>query len=129
MFVSVIVLLGTYGLFVWERMHGASIEYARTIAANTLVIFEAFYLLNTRYIRKSVLSWQGLTGNPYVLYAIAIVFLLQITFTYLPAMQLLFETVPIGLWDWARIFSISFSVFVLVELEKFIIPPKKVQFP
>ncbi len=126
-FVSVIVLLGTYGLFVWERMHGASIEYSRTIAANTLVVFEAFYLINTRYIRKSVLSWQGLTGNPYVLYAIATVFLFQITFTYAPAMQLLFETMPINMWDWVRIFSISFSVFVLVELEKFFIPPKKLK--
>ncbi len=124
MFVSIIVLIGAFGLFVWERQNGASIEYARTIATNTLVVFEAFYLLNTRFIRKSVLSKTGLTGNPYVLYSIALVVFMQLTFTYLPFMQTLFETRSISIQDWFRIILISSSVFFLVEIEKKLIPPK-----
>ncbi len=129
LFVSIIILIGSFGLFVWERQHGASIEYARTIATNTLVVFEVFYLLNTRYIRKSVLSKSGLFGNPYVLYAIALVFLLQLAFTYVPFMQTLFESRSIGFWDWIYILLVSSSVFILVELEKKMIPPPSKTLP
>lgn len=48
-FVSLIIVAGTFWLFVWEWEHGASIELARTVAVNTLVIFEIFYLFNSRY--------------------------------------------------------------------------------
>ena len=36
-FVSVILLIGTFGFFIWEMENGASVERARTIAVNTLI--------------------------------------------------------------------------------------------
>jgi len=56
-------MIGTVGLFLWEMEQGASIEHARTVAVNTLVMFEIFYLFNSRYITASVFNWQGLTGK------------------------------------------------------------------
>ena len=50
MFVSVILMSGTFGLFLWEMDQGASIEHSRTVAVNTLIMFEIFYLFNSRYI-------------------------------------------------------------------------------
>jgi len=38
-------------------------DYSRTVAVNTLVMFEIFYLFNSRYITASVFNWAGLTGN------------------------------------------------------------------
>ena len=46
-FVSFIIMGGTMGMFLWEVQQGASIEYARTVAVNTLVMFEIFYLFNS----------------------------------------------------------------------------------
>ncbi|QBQ55243.1 HAD-IC family P-type ATPase [Nitrosococcus wardiae] len=135
-FVSAILVAGTFGLFLWYREQGASIEYARTIAVNTLVMFEIFYLLNTRYITSSVLSREGLLGNRYVLIAIAVVIGLQWLFTYTGPMQQLFASVALGLHDWGWIMLVTSSVFVLVELEKFFLrlrekkaPPRRVKAP
>jgi len=117
-FVSVILLAGTFGLFVWEIEQGASIERARTIAVNTLIFFEIFYLFNARYITAPVLNWHGLLGNRYVLIAIAVLVIFQIGFTYLGALQTLFGTTAIGWMDWGLIILVASSVLFLVEIEK-----------
>jgi magnesium-transporting ATPase (P-type) len=117
-YVSVILVAGTFGLFVWERTQGAEIEHARTVAVNTLVVFEAFYLLNSRYLHASVVNREGLSGNRYVLWAIGLVVLFQLLFTYAPPMQTLFGTTAIDAATWGRIVVVALSVFILVELEK-----------
>ena len=117
-FVSFILMSGTIGLFQWEMQQGASIEHARTVAVNTLVMFEIFYLFNSRYITDSVFNWGGLTDNRYALIAIAILLLLQLGFTYLEPMQLLFGTTSISAMVWFPIVVVASSVLFLVELEK-----------
>ncbi|MBE9559730.1 MAG: HAD-IC family P-type ATPase, partial [Proteobacteria bacterium] len=118
-FVSIILTSGTFGLFLWEMDNGASIEHGRTVAVNTLVMFEIFYLFNSRYITASVFNWSGFTGNPYVLIAIVVLIIFQLGFTYLAPMQLLFGTTAIGLNLWLHILLVSSSVLFLVELEKY----------
>jgi magnesium-transporting ATPase (P-type) len=118
-FVAVILMSGTIGLYIWEIKQGMSIEHARTVAVNTLVMFEIFYLFNSRYLKNSVFNWAGLTGNRYVLIAIVILIFLQLGFTYLIPMQSLFGTTDIDLTVWLRIFLVSSSVLFLVEGEKY----------
>ncbi len=121
LFVSVILMSGTFGLFLWEMDQGASIEHSRTVAVNTLIMFEIFYLFNSRYITASVFNWSGFTGNHYLLLAIAILIIIQMGFTYLPAMQSLFASTAIDFFIWLRILLVSSSVLFLVELDKFIV--------
>ncbi len=118
-FVSVILMGGTFGLFIWEMQQGMSIEYARSVAVNTLVMFEIFYLFNSRYISASVLNKEGFLGNRYVLTAIGVLIILQLAFTYLKPMQILFGTAAIDLVTWLLIILVSSSVLFLVELEKY----------
>jgi magnesium-transporting ATPase (P-type) len=120
-FVSVILMSGTFGLFLWEMEQSVSIEHARTVAVNTLVMFEIFYLFNSRYITDSVFNWAGLTGNRYVLIAISILVIFQLGFTYLSPMQTLFGTTTIDVSTWFRILLVSSSVLFLVELEKYFV--------
>ena len=120
-FVSIILMGGTFGLFLWEMERGVSIEHARTVAVNTLVMFEIFYLFNSRYITASAFNWAGLTGNRYVLIAIGILIFFQLGFTYLPPMQSLFGTTAIDISIWFRILLVSCSVLFLVELEKVVV--------
>lgn len=117
-FVSVIIMGGTLGLFQWELTHDSDIDRARTIAVNTLVMFEIFYLFSSRFILAPVCSWQGIMGNHYVLLAIAILIVFQLGFTYLPVMQTLFGTYAIEISAWPQIIVIASSVFILVEVEK-----------
>ncbi len=117
-FVSLILMTGTFGLFMWEIERGMSIEHARTVAVNTLVMFEIFYLFNARYIYQAVFQPGGLLGNRYVIIAIALLLLFQWGFTYLTPLQILFGTSAIS-WDvWLRIGLVASSVLFLVELEK-----------
>ena len=120
-FVSVILMSGTAGLFLWEMEQGAEIEHARTVAVNTLVMFEIFYLFNSRYLSASVLNWAGFTGNRYVLIVIGILIILQLGFTYLPTMQSIFGTAAIGVNVWLIILLVASSVLFLVELEKAVV--------
>lgn len=120
-FVSLILVAGTFGLFLWAREQGASIELARTVAVNALVMFEIFYLFNSRYIKDSVFSLEGFLGNRYALAAIGVLILFQAGFTYLGPMQALFGTTAIDLSMWVRIVLVASSVLFLVELEKAVI--------
>ncbi len=120
-YVSLILLSGTFGTFLWYEQTGHSHNEARTLAVNTLVFFEIFYLFSSRYFVRSVFSREGLLGNPYVLYASGILILLQLLFTYAPFMQTLFATEPIEPGEWMVILLVSSSVLLLVELEKLIL--------
>jgi len=117
-YVSLILMAGTFGLFLWEQHQGAPIEEARTVAVNTLVMFEIFYLFNSRYMTAPVLNREGLLGNRYVLYAVGLLILFQLAFTYLPPMQTLFGTAAIDAGVWLRIVLVAASVLFIVELEK-----------
>ncbi len=117
-FVSVILMGGTLSLFLWEIGHDADIARARTIAVNTLVMFEVFYLFNSRYIFDSIFSHRGLTGNHYVLVAIAVLAIFQLCFTYLPIMQTIFGSCAIELKVWLQITLVASSILFLVEIEK-----------
>ena len=120
-FISSLVVMGTLGLFLWDRYIGETLEMARTTAVNTLIFFQIFYLFNARYLKAPVLTREGFTGNPAVLIAVATIIVLQLLFTYLPLFQSLFGTAAIPVGDWLRIIAFTFSVFVLVEIEKFIV--------
>lgn len=121
MFVSFILVVGTFGLFLWERQHDASIELARTVAVNTLVMFEIFYLFSARYLLAPSLTVKGLFGNRYALYAISLLIIFQLAFTYLSPMQTLFATTAIDLHAWLRIIVVASSVLFLVEIEKLLL--------
>lgn len=117
-FISVIMVIGTLGLFLYDLRNGTTLEMARTTAVNSLIFFQIFYLFNARYMKSSVLSKEGLTGNKAILIAAAGIALLQLLFTYMPLLQSLFGTQGISSGDWLRLIVLTFSVFVLVEIEK-----------
>ncbi|MEA1919581.1 MAG: cation-transporting P-type ATPase, partial [Campylobacterota bacterium] len=125
-FVSIILMLGTFGLFVWFRNTGSSIEEARTIAVNTLVFFEIFYLFNARHFTASAFNKETLLGNPYAIYATGLLIIFQLLFTYAPPMQKLFQTSALSLGHWLIIIAVASSVFFLVEAEKWVLRKKRV---
>jgi len=61
--VSTLLLVGAFGLFEWELMHGADIAEARTVAVNVFVMVQLFYLFNCRSLTKSIFR-LGFFSNP-----------------------------------------------------------------
>ncbi|MCI1193565.1 cation-transporting P-type ATPase [Calidifontimicrobium sp. SYSU G02091] len=117
-FVSALFLGGIFGMYEWALAQGASVEAARTVAVNTLVCMEVFYLFSVRYLKAPSFTWQGVKGTPRVLAAVAGVFVLQLAFTYAPFMQTLFRTEALALATGAAIVAVGVALLVVLELEK-----------
>jgi magnesium-transporting ATPase (P-type) len=116
--VSALFLAGIFGMFEWALHAGMDVEAARTVAVNTLVCMEVFYLFSVRYLKAGSFSWRGVRGTPLVLLAVATVFALQLAFTYVPFMQAAFRTAPLPFDVGLRIVAVGVAVLVLLELEK-----------
>ena len=121
LYVSIIMISGTYGLFLWEQSQQSSVAVARTVVVNSLVLFEIFYIFNSRFLLNSVLSIKGLFGNRLIWGAVFILVIAQGMLTYWPPMQALFGTEYLGPALWYKMLAVTASLFVLVEIEKFII--------
>ena len=80
-----------------------------------------FYLINSRYILAPVISREGLTGNRYILLAIAACIPLQLAFTHAPVMQSIFGSTHLSMVEWVKVLVAGLLVFSLAELEKFTI--------
>jgi magnesium-transporting ATPase (P-type) len=121
-FVSLLLVGGTFGHYLYiDSQPGTSDEFARTVAINTLVIGQMFYLFSSRFILAPSWTRRGLLGSRPVLLACAVLLVLQALFTYAPPMQTLFQTVPLAPAEWLRIFAFGLFVFLAVEIEKTIL--------
>ncbi|MBS0298652.1 MAG: cation-transporting P-type ATPase [Proteobacteria bacterium] len=126
-FVTLLMIGGSFTLYFWELAQGSSVELSRTVVVNVLVMYEIVYLFNCRYLIASVWSRQGLLGNRYVLLAVGLLLILQLLFTYLPIMQQLFGTVALDAATWGRIAAVSLLLFLVIELEKYLLRYKGVK--
>lgn len=119
-FVSVLFTIGIFSMFEWALAQGYSEAYARTLAVNTLVAMEVFYLFSVRYLRRSSLFGGGAKGTRHVLLAVALVFVLQLLFTYTPWLQALFATEGLSLLHGLYCIGVGCVLFIILELEKWL---------
>jgi len=117
-FVSVLIGGATIAVFVIERRLGMSVELSRTMAVNTLVFGEIFYLFNSRFLRESSLVAGRLFTNRVAWLAVGVLIPLQLMFVYAPFMNLWFGTEALEMRHWLVPISIGFAVFLIVEAEK-----------
>ncbi|MFN2306162.1 MAG: HAD-IC family P-type ATPase, partial [Paracoccaceae bacterium] len=116
--VSILFACGIFGQFALAQAQGAGVDEARTMALNTLVAMEIFYLFSVRYRHGWSLTWQGVKGTPAVLIAVALVVLLQAVLTYLPFMQALFDTVALGPWQVLQCAAAGVFLLAFLEFDK-----------
>lgn len=114
-FVSAILLACSFGAFRWQLASGATLEVARTVAVNVFVGAQIAYLVNCRSLER----WRPSTGpNRWLLVGVALTGGLQLLLTYVPFMNALFHTAPLGWQPWLVVFILSAAAYVVVELEK-----------
>ncbi len=116
--VSILFAIGIFGQFALAQAQGAGLDEARTMALNTLVAMEVFYLFSVRYRRGWSITWEGAKGTPAVLIAVALVVVLQAIFTYAPFMQALFDTVALSPWQLAQCALAGVALLVVLEIDK-----------
>ena len=118
--VSLLFLAGIFGMFELALMRGAPVEEARTVAVNTLVAMEVFYLFSVRYLRAPSFTFEGVKGTKPVLIAVFAVFGLQLLFTYAPFMETFFHSRPLSFATGLQIVAVGVALLVLLEIEKFL---------
>jgi cation-transporting ATPase F len=115
--VSAVLVAGSWSVYSWELASGSSLEAARTAAVNLFVVVEAFYLINCRSLNASV--WTiGWFSNRWVIGGLLVQAVGQLGITYLPVMNGLFDTAPIGIETWLRIFLIGVVAWIVVTVDK-----------
>jgi magnesium-transporting ATPase (P-type) len=117
--VSFLLLAGAFGLFLRELAQGHSLAEARTVAVNVFVMVEAAYLFNCRSLTRGFWK-QGLFSNLWLWAGVGSMMLLQLAMTYLPVMNQLFGTAPIGVAEWLEITLVALFSSSVIALEKWL---------
>jgi len=116
--VSALFLGGIFAMFSWAIGRGYPLELARTLAVNTLVVMEVFYLFAVRYLDSPSITLRGVMGTPVVWVSVAAVVMLQLTFSYAPFMHRFFDSEPVVLLDGVVVVLAGVAVLFVLELEK-----------
>lgn len=116
--VSILFLCGVYGMFTYAIERGYSLELARTIILNTLVVMEIFHLFFIRNIYGTSLTWKAVRGTKVVWMTVIAITVAQFAITYLPPLQTIFSTASIPFWDGVLIVGVGVALFAIIETEK-----------
>jgi magnesium-transporting ATPase (P-type) len=116
--VSSLFLAGVYAVFAYAIDRGLSLELARTMTLNTLVVMEIFHLFFIRNIYGTSLTWQAVRGTPTVWAVVVAVVLAQFAITYLPVLQGVFATEAVSVVDGMLVVGVGVALFALLESEK-----------
>ena len=116
--VSILFLVGVFGIYSYAIDRGYSVGLARTMALNTFAVMEIFHLFFIRNIYGTSLTWQAVRGTSVVWATVLTLTGAQFAITYLPPLQAVFGTEPIPLFDGALIVGVGVALFALIETEK-----------
>jgi Ca2+-transporting ATPase len=120
--VGIVIAAGTLGVYYMYNpgfeSEGQVAMKAGTMAFTTIVTFELVNAFNCRSEKGSLFK-VGFFKNKWLLLAIGASFLLQVMVIYTPGISDAFNTVPLGLYDWAVVIVVSLSVFAAVEAFKY----------
>jgi Ca2+-transporting ATPase len=117
--VGLLIGAGSIVDFLAALNSGYSLENARTMVMTTTVMFQSFQAWNSRSERESIFR-IGLFSNPLLLFAVVAALAAQLAVLYVPLLQSVFQTVPLAAYEWVRILAISWTVVLVVELDKLI---------
>jgi magnesium-transporting ATPase (P-type) len=126
--VGAMIAAGGVGLFlfqyvvIWPKILGTEVELrrAQTMVATTVVLFQVFYLFQCRSRRQSIFR-IGLFSNNLSFVAAGLTILLQSAFVYVPVMNTIFHSAPIGIREWLLAALIASAVLPAVAIHKAII--------
>lgn len=120
LFVSVLIGGGTLIMNLSLLSEGVSEITVKTITLNTIVIAQMFHLFNNRTYYGFAFN-KDFFSNKMVFIVSVLLVVLQLAITYLPFMNSAFQTVPLELAAWRYPVVLGILVFIIVELEKFIV--------
>jgi cation-transporting P-type ATPase F len=118
-----------FGIFEWVRQAPwGSIELARTMAIQALVMGRIFYLLSISQLLPSLIAkWSGakekVSGAPALAVGIGLAIILQIIFSNSTFINQIFKTAPMSLDQWLVCFGASLPMIAIASYVNRFDPP------
>lgn len=110
---------------IWGKL-GLGLDYARTMVFGALCLDTAFVVYCYKNLKKNI--WQiNVFDNKFLLFSSLMVFIGFALAIYIPAMQAVLHTVPLGIGSWAILVGLAIVSMFLIEATKyyFIVEDKK----
>ncbi|KJR48741.1 Cation-transporting ATPase [Desulfosporosinus sp. I2] len=83
------------------------------MAFTTLVFSQLFHVFDCRSEERSIFE-VGLFSNPYLVGAVLISTIMQLSVIYLPPLQAIFKTAPLVSWQWIFILCVAGGPSILI---------------
>jgi magnesium-transporting ATPase (P-type) len=115
---TALVVAAVFGIYSYATDRGHSEALAQTMALNTLVVLEIFYLFFIRRMHSTSLTWAAVRATPVLWGCLLAVTAAQFAITYLAPLQGVFGTTAVPFWDGVLIVAVGAVFFALVEVEK-----------
>jgi Ca2+-transporting ATPase len=114
---AVVDAFATLVAFSWAYQSTHDIRFAQTVAYTTLVTAELLRAFSSRSQTRSLFS-MGLLSNPWLVRAALVSFALLLATLYIPALQPIFQTVPLGVDTWSVVLPLALLPALGAELTK-----------
>ncbi len=103
---SFIAFCSLLAFYLVQNVEHEGLNRARTAAFIVLSCAQLFHSFNCRNMRESIFK-IGFLSNKKLIIAVFISFLLQMAVVYIPFLQRIFKTEPLGVFDWVLAVLIS----------------------
>lgn len=113
-FIAVCSLAAFHFVYCIEK---EGIERARTAAFIVLAVSQLFHSFNCRSMTESLFR-IGIFTNAKLILACGVSFILQMAVVYIPPLQTIFKTQPLGVFDWLLVVLISSFPLWAMEIVK-----------
>ena len=111
-FATLLSFAVTFLFYLWNLRSGVSLAGARSATMTLAIVFE---LLMAFSVRSRLPFWRSRPlGNPWLIGAVAIPFLLQLVLLYSP-LHAAFRLQPLGAGQWLAIAVAASAAFLVVE--------------
>ena len=104
-------------LFRWDLSNGSAVVHAQTLTFTAFVVFQMFSVFNCISMYRSA-ARSSVSSNPILVVAVAVSLALQLAVVYVPILNGLFHTVPLGIEDWVAILGCGVLVLLVEEARK-----------
>lgn len=111
--------LGTLFVFVASLFIGVNMLVARTMAFTTLVFSQLFHVFDCKSETRGIFE-VGIFSNPYLVAAVAVSTLMQLSVIYLPPLQAIFKTTGLVGWQWGLILVVAGGPSVFIGLYRLV---------
>ena len=115
--VGLLLAAGTLAVFWWSLNETGELTHARTLAMTQIVVFQFFHVFNCRSLDRSI-TRIPLFGNRFLFLSILGAAAAHAAVLYVPVMQNVFRTEPIGATEWMLVMAVGSTVIAGGELDK-----------